>query len=242
MQVTAIRTAFTINTALKRLYLSSTGLTSAGAIALAEFLPDARCLLHLDLTHNKLDLAAVLALSAGLKVNRVMRCLDVDVPPNDPEMASLSREILRCCVRNTELVAYGQTSANANSDLLSFEEEKGASSLSMSEDLDILFGGGARGGVWGLIERSELARGVKRDVERERVGLERLAMHNHDGKLKMEIWRKTPEEVMKIARDLVCFLEFFSFPIETSFNSLLPFNSLRPSAQGGAESPRSRGF
>ncbi|KAF9508532.1 hypothetical protein BS47DRAFT_220147 [Hydnum rufescens UP504] len=68
--VTAIRTAFTINTALKRLSLSSTGLNSDGAIALAEFLPDARRLLHLDLTHNPLDIAGVMALSVGLKVNR----------------------------------------------------------------------------------------------------------------------------------------------------------------------------
>lgn len=85
------------------------------------------------------------------------------------------------------------------------DEEKGASSLSMSEDLDLLFGAGARGGVWGLIERSELARGVKQDVERERVGLERQAMREPDGKIKMDIWRKSPEEVMKIARDVVSY-------------------------------------
>lgn len=183
---------------MKRLYLSSTGLTSDGAIALAEFLPDARCLLHLDLTHNRLDLAGVLALNAGLKVNQVMRCLDVNVPPNDPEMARLSREILRCCVRNTEMVANPKALSDG-------DEEKGASSLSMSEDLDLLFGAGARGGVWGLIERSELARGVKQDVERERVGLERQAMREPDGKIKMDIWRKSPEEVMKIARDVVSY-------------------------------------
>jgi hypothetical protein len=73
----------------------------------------------------------------------------------------------------------------------------------MSEDLDALFGGGARGGVWGLIERSELAKTVKQDVERERVGAERTAMKRTEAKVKMEIWEKTPEEVMKAARDLV---------------------------------------
>lgn len=180
------------------MYLSSTGLTSAGAIALAEFLPDARCLFHLDLTHNKLDFAGVLALSTGLKVNRVLRCLDVNVPPNDPEMARLSREILRCCVRNTEVVANGKTPSAIGDD-----KEKGASSLSMSKDLDLLFGSGTRGGVWGLIERSELARGVRQDVERERVGLERQAMNNLGGKVQLEIWRKTPEELVKMARELV---------------------------------------
>lgn len=182
------------------MYLSSTGLTSAGAIALAEFLPDARCLLHLDLTHNKLDFAGVLALGTGLKVNRVLRCLDVNVPPNDPEMARLSREILRCCVRNTEIAANGMAPASVG------DEEKGASSLSMSKDLDLLFGSGTRGGVWGLIERSELARGVRQDVERERVGLERQAMNKLGGKVRLEIWKKTPEELVKLARDLVSWI------------------------------------
>ena len=73
----------------------------------------------------------------------------------------------------------------------------------MSKDLDILFGNGARGGVWGLIERSELARGVRQDVERERVGLERQAMKQPAGEMQLEIWKKTPEELVKMARDLV---------------------------------------
>ncbi|KAF8324920.1 uncharacterized protein EI90DRAFT_3074459 [Cantharellus anzutake] len=198
--VTTIRTAFTINTALKRLFLSDTGLTSDGAIALAEFLPDARSLLHLDLTHNSLDLAGVMALSAGLKVNRVIRCLDVNVPPNDPEMARLSREILRCCVRNTELA---DRRSKCGAEIPIDNQGKGSSSLSMSEDLDMLLGNTARGGVWGLIERSELARGVKQDVERERVGKEKEARGQLDGKHKLEIWTKTPDEIVKAARDLL---------------------------------------
>lgn len=197
VQVTAIRTAITINNTLKRLFLSGTLLTSSGAIALAEFLPDARQLLHLDLTHNPLDIAGVMALSVGLKVNQVMRCLDVNVPPNDVEMARLSREILRSCVRNTERIAGADGSEKADG------LESGSSSLSMSEDLDALFGSAARGGVWGLIERSELARGVKQDVERERVGLERQERDKVGGKQKLDIWKKTPEEVLKAARDLV---------------------------------------
>lgn len=159
-----------------------------------------------------------MALSVGLKVNRVMRCLDVNVPPNDVEMARLSREILRCCVRNTELVAGAPTTSmssfassssaasfvDVDADALPDLDQQGSSSsLSMSEDLDLLFGSSARGGVWGLIERSELARGVKQDVERERVGLEKEALGKPIGKQKLEIWRKTPEEVMKAARDLV---------------------------------------
>ena len=62
-------------------------MTPTGAIALAEFLPESTSLLHLDLTENKLDLAGVMALSQGLKSNHVMRCLDLNIPPDDEEMA-----------------------------------------------------------------------------------------------------------------------------------------------------------
>ena len=86
-QITSLRTAFTLNTALKRLFLSNTSLTSAAAIMLAEFLPESTSLLHLDLTQNALDLAGVMALSNGLKANETMRCLDLNIPPGDEEMA-----------------------------------------------------------------------------------------------------------------------------------------------------------
>jgi protein phosphatase 1 regulatory subunit 37 len=86
-QIQSLRTAFTLNTALKRLFLSDTQLTSLGAIALAEFLPESASLLHLDLTRNELGLAGMMALSGGLKANWVMRCLDVDVPFGDEEFA-----------------------------------------------------------------------------------------------------------------------------------------------------------
>ena len=86
-KIQSLRTAFTLNTALKRLFLSSTSMTSAGAIALAEFLPESTSLLHLDLTMNSLDIAGVMALSSGLKANHVMRCLDVNIPPGDEEFA-----------------------------------------------------------------------------------------------------------------------------------------------------------
>jgi protein phosphatase 1 regulatory subunit 37 len=60
---------------------------SAAAIALAEFLPESVSLLHLDLTMNTLDLAGVMALNSGLRANHVMRCLDLNIPPDDEEMA-----------------------------------------------------------------------------------------------------------------------------------------------------------
>ncbi|KAK7692097.1 hypothetical protein QCA50_005503 [Cerrena zonata] len=94
--VQSLRTAFTLNNALKRLFLSSTSLTSAGAIALAEFLPESTSLLHLDLTMNTLDLAGVMALSSGLKANHIMRCLDLNIPPADEEMARYVQMFI-CC-------------------------------------------------------------------------------------------------------------------------------------------------
>jgi hypothetical protein len=36
---------------------------------------------------NSLDLAGVMALSSGLRANHVMRCLDLNIPPDDEEMA-----------------------------------------------------------------------------------------------------------------------------------------------------------
>ena len=62
-------------------------MTSAGAVALAEFLPEFASLLHLDLTMNNLVLAGVMTLSSGVKANDVMRCLDLNIPPGDEEMA-----------------------------------------------------------------------------------------------------------------------------------------------------------
>ncbi|THH29900.1 hypothetical protein EUX98_g4280 [Antrodiella citrinella] len=135
--VQSLRTAFTLNDALKRLFLSSTGMQSAGAIALAEFLPESKSLLHLDLTMNGLDIAGVMALNSGLKGNHVMRCLDLNIPPADEEMARMCRDILNTCVRNTE------------------EAEKSSQELTS--------GRGQGKGVWGMIEESELAKTFRED-------------------------------------------------------------------------------
>ncbi|KAH9177701.1 hypothetical protein EDB89DRAFT_1934014 [Lactarius sanguifluus] len=143
--VQSLRTAFTLNTALKRLFLSSTGLASAGAIALAEFLPESVSLLHLDLTMNTLDLAGVMALSSGLKANHVMRCLDLNIPPDDEEMARMCRDILNTCIRNTE-----EAERNAH---MSFANGSG--------------GRGQGKGVWGMIEESKLAKTFRKDEDKK---------------------------------------------------------------------------
>jgi uncharacterized membrane protein YhiD involved in acid resistance len=67
----------------------------------------------LDLTRNSgvelglsagmgLGEAGVMALAQGVKVNRTLRCLDVEVPPGVEGYARLSREILNTCIRNVE--------------------------------------------------------------------------------------------------------------------------------------------
>lgn len=144
--IQSLRTAFTLNTALKRLFLSSTQLTSPGAIALAEFLPESRSLLHLDLTDNRLDLAGVMALSKGIQGNWVIRCLDLNIPPDDEEFALMCREILNTCIRNTEEVEKASQAAAAQAS-----------------------GKGSGKGVWGLIEESELARSIRRDEAKRQV-------------------------------------------------------------------------
>ncbi|EGN94523.1 hypothetical protein SERLA73DRAFT_114776 [Serpula lacrymans var. lacrymans S7.3] len=139
--IQSLRTAFTLNTALKRLFLASTQLTSPGAIALAEFLPESMSLLHLDLTVNNLDIAGVMALSSGLKANHVMRCLDLNIPPGDEEFARMCRDILNSCVRNTEDAERNVHAPHGSSPSPS--------------------GRGLGKGVWGMIEESELAKSIR---------------------------------------------------------------------------------
>ncbi|GAA6018758.1 hypothetical protein JCM11491_003437 [Sporobolomyces phaffii] len=99
----SLRASMMVTPSLKRLFLNSTDLTSEGAIAFAEFLPEARSLLHLDLTANQIDISGVLALAVSVKLNSTIRCLDLNIPPNDPDFSRLSQDILETCVRNTEL-------------------------------------------------------------------------------------------------------------------------------------------
>lgn len=101
-QVLSLRSALSTNTSLKRLFLSDTGLTAEGAILIAECLPDATTLIHLDLAANRIDLAGAIALSSGMRSNTNIRCLDVTIDPSDADMADASQAILQTCIRNTE--------------------------------------------------------------------------------------------------------------------------------------------
>ncbi|GAA6008783.1 hypothetical protein JCM10207_001723 [Rhodosporidiobolus poonsookiae] len=114
--ILALRSAMMVSSSLKRIFLNATQLNSDGAIALAEFLPESRSLLHLDLTDNAIDISGVLALAVSLKLNSTIRCLDLQIPFDDPEFSTLSQDIMATCVRNTELAqaqAEAKTAAAA---------------------------------------------------------------------------------------------------------------------------------
>ncbi|KAJ7710586.1 hypothetical protein B0H17DRAFT_1324260 [Mycena rosella] len=169
--IQSLRTAFTLNTALKRLFLSATGLAPPGAIALAEFLPESASLLHLDLTENALGVAGVLALSKGLSANFVMRCLDLNIPPGDEECARMCREILGACVRNTEEAERRAGGSGGSGAQTPVEGGAGAgNSGGGGGSINGGSGGSGRGlakGVWGMIEESELAKSIRLDEEKK---------------------------------------------------------------------------
>ncbi|KAJ7763041.1 hypothetical protein B0H16DRAFT_1311352, partial [Mycena metata] len=163
--IQSLRTAFTLNTALKRLFLSSTGMGSPGAIALAEFLPESASLLHLDLTENALGVAGVLALSKGIEANFVMRCLDLNIPPGDEECARMCRDILNACVRNTEEAERTPVGNGHGSMMLGVSTGVNGNA---GGGLSSLGSGRGQGkGVWGMIEESELAKSIRLDEEKK---------------------------------------------------------------------------
>ncbi|KAJ6574419.1 hypothetical protein B0H19DRAFT_1124428 [Mycena capillaripes] len=175
--IQSLRTAFTLNTALKRLFLSSTGMGSPGAIALAEFLPESASLLHLDLTENALGVAGVLALSKGLEANFVMRCLDLNIPPGDEEFARMCRDILNACVRNTEEAervaaerAGGGGSGSGTQTPVGNGNGSaaGAGLMTGVNGMSTLGSGRGHGkGLWNMIEESELAKSIRLDEEKK---------------------------------------------------------------------------
>ncbi|KAJ6476681.1 hypothetical protein C8R47DRAFT_1178834 [Mycena vitilis] len=174
--IQSLRTAFTLNTALKRLFLSSTSMGSPGAIALAEFLPESASLLHLDLTENALGVAGVLALSKGLEANFVMRCLDLNIPPGDEEFARLCRNILNTCVRNTEEAERvaaeranggGSGGSGAHTPVGSVMGVPGVIGGGQGNGSTTGSGRGQGKGVWGMIEESELAKSIRLDEEKK---------------------------------------------------------------------------
>jgi hypothetical protein len=58
-----------------------------------------------------------------------------------------------------------------------------------------------------LIERSQLARGVKEEAERVRIGAEKKERATMSGKQTLEIWKKTPDEIIKTSNELLAQLK-----------------------------------
>lgn len=175
--IAALRTTFTVNTSLKRLFLADTGLTTDGAISLAEFLPESKSLLHLDLTANPaIETAGILAISVGLRANSLIRCLDISIPPNSPDLAEISQNILQACIRNTELAA---------------------SSL----------GEGKTESLWVPIKRSVLVKSVKRAEEaraqKERVDL----ATSPEGQAREFVYRLKPDQIQGVIGKTVADLD-----------------------------------
>ncbi|KAI9312667.1 hypothetical protein BX666DRAFT_2030979 [Dichotomocladium elegans] len=101
--ILSIKQALYTNTSLKDLSLSDIGLTSEGAIALAECLPENQVLFRLDLSKNPgIELAGLMALAASLRLNHLLSFLDVNIPPNDREMAKLQSDIVAKCTINAQ--------------------------------------------------------------------------------------------------------------------------------------------
>jgi len=163
---------------LKRLFLSDTGLTTDGAISLAEFLPETKSLLHLDLTSNPLiETAGILALSVGLKSNNLIRCLDLSIPPNSPDLAELSQSILQSCIRNTELAA------------------------------DIAKPGPSQDAVWQPIKKSVLVKDVKAaDRARQDKAREEIA-NSSEGQAREFVYTLKPDRLAPQAEEIVGILE-----------------------------------
>lgn len=179
--IAALRTMFTVNHTLKRLFLSDTGMTTDGAIDLAEFIPENRGLLHLDLTSNpQIGTAGILAVSSGLKSNKIIRCLDVSIPPNDPNLAELSQSILQSCIRNTELAAEALKEGKTR---------------------------GAHEAMWRPIKKSALVRQVKA-AESRRVQAEAAAVvQSVEGQAREHVYRLSPEGLVPDAERVIPALE-----------------------------------
>ena len=98
--VLRLRVALAVHPRLKRVIFANTQLAAEGALVLAECLPDAEHLVHLDLTRNPLGLVGMLGLAAGTRRNASLRCLDVSLE-DDPDFVEAAREVYTHCAHNT---------------------------------------------------------------------------------------------------------------------------------------------
>ncbi|KAI9249774.1 hypothetical protein BDA99DRAFT_523622 [Phascolomyces articulosus] len=101
--ILAIKQALYVNWTLKELNMSASGLASEAAIYLAECLPENRSLRRIDLSKNMgIDLAGLMALSASVRCNDTLTYMDINIPPNDREMAKIQGDIVARCTKNAQ--------------------------------------------------------------------------------------------------------------------------------------------
>ncbi|KAI7860994.1 hypothetical protein BDC45DRAFT_552330 [Circinella umbellata] len=101
--ILSIKQALYVNWRLTELNMSETGLGPEAAVYLAECLPENRALRRLDLTKNiNIDLAGLMALSASVRVNDTLTYVDINIPPNDREMAKIQGDIVARCTKNAQ--------------------------------------------------------------------------------------------------------------------------------------------
>ncbi|KAJ2672022.1 hypothetical protein IWW42_003111 [Coemansia sp. RSA 1085] len=91
------------NQTLRGLFMSATAMTSEGAIALAECLPDLHNLERLDVSENPgIDVAGLMALSASIKLNKSLICVEITVNTGDDVCAALEQSIAQVCIANMQ--------------------------------------------------------------------------------------------------------------------------------------------
>ncbi|WFD01222.1 hypothetical protein MYAM1_003984 [Malassezia yamatoensis] len=115
--VLRLREALGVHPKLRRVFLNGTRLTAEGAIALAECLPDAKHLLHLDLTNNAMGCVGLLALQMGATANNMIRCLDVSVDRDDSEMMQMAQKLYNTCLEHADAASHRAQSESARNNV-----------------------------------------------------------------------------------------------------------------------------
>ncbi|KAI8884811.1 RNI-like protein [Backusella circina FSU 941] len=110
--IKTISKALCVNTSLKGLCLSETGLVSEALVALSEFIPKNNSLVRLDLSKNiRLDFQALTTISSAIKTNNTLCFVDINIPSENPNMVDIHNDILATCTNNA-LIAKNNEDTN----------------------------------------------------------------------------------------------------------------------------------
>ncbi|KAJ1730710.1 hypothetical protein LPJ61_002874, partial [Coemansia biformis] len=103
--------------ALRGLLMAETGMTSEGAIMLAECLPDLHCLERLDVSENPaIDVAGLMALSASIKLSKSLVCVEITIDTGDDVCAALEQAITQVCIANMQRMEAPAPGSGADGD------------------------------------------------------------------------------------------------------------------------------